>query len=262
MAGALPSRSPVPIAIGRLLAQRSPCNRTPEPGAPFAYRGAVIEEAAQAKPPEAGVFAPVLQPAPCPERRDHEHDNRREEPQHGDPREQRRQRTGAQHDREIFGLFHHFFTLALTKSDLTVTTADPALDHRSRMNDIIEHTRVEGEILIMVDGQMKIIATHQTEVEITRAPHAVKLVKPQGSSYFGTLRNKLMWAGFAIAADGAPRDLTLTSSTGHGVLDRGDHVRMTVAGVQHRDAAGEVDVALALDVPNFSIRGPVGIDGQ
>ena len=25
---------------------------------------------------------------------------------------------------------------------------------------------------------------------------------------------------FAIAADGAPRDLTLTSSTGHGVLDR------------------------------------------
>lgn len=57
----------------------------------------------------------------------------------------------------------------------------------------IEAQIVEGEILIMVDGQMKIIASHQTEVVITRAAHTVKLVKPAGSSYFGTLRNKLMW---------------------------------------------------------------------
>ncbi len=57
----------------------------------------------------------------------------------------------------------------------------------------IEARILEGEILIMVDGLMRIIASHQTEVQITRASRRVKLVKPEGSSYFGTLRNKLMW---------------------------------------------------------------------
>ena len=36
-------------------------------------------------------------------------------------------------------------------------------------------------------------------------------------------------------------------------LDRGDHVRMTVAGVQHRNAAGKVDVALCFDVPQLRV---------
>ena len=40
--------------------------------------------------------------------------------------------------------------------------------------------------------------------------------------------------------------------------DRTDHLRVAVAGVHHRDAAGEVDVAVAFDVPEFGVVGTVG----
>ncbi len=42
---------------------------------------------------------------------------------------------------------------------------------------------------------------------------------------------------------------------------RGHHFRVAVAGVQHRDAAGKVDVAFALDIPQLGVFGAGGEDG-
>ncbi len=44
-------------------------------------------------------------------------------------------------------------------------------------------------------------------------------------------------------------------------LDCLDHLRVAVAGVEHGDAAGKVDVALALDVPDLGVVGAGGEDG-
>ncbi len=35
---------------------------------------------------------------------------------------------------------------------------------------------------------------------------------------------------------------------------------MAMPGVEHRDTAGEIDVALALDVPDFAVQRPSGYD--
>ena len=44
------------------------------------------------------------------------------------------------------------------------------------------------------------------------------------------------------------------------LLHGGDHLRMQVAGVQHGDAAGEVDVLAAVDVPHGGVLGALGDD--
>jgi hypothetical protein len=44
------------------------------------------------------------------------------------------------------------------------------------------------------------------------------------------------------------------------VLHRGDHCRVAMAGVEHRDAAGKIDVAPALDVEHLGVLGPRGED--
>ena len=44
--------------------------------------------------------------------------------------------------------------------------------------------------------------------------------------------------------------------------DRGHHLRVAVAGVEHGDAAGEIDIAPALDVPDLGILRAGGIDGR
>ena len=41
-------------------------------------------------------------------------------------------------------------------------------------------------------------------------------------------------------------------------LHRGDDARMVMAGVEHGNAGGEIDVALALDVPDLGVQRPVG----
>ena len=41
---------------------------------------------------------------------------------------------------------------------------------------------------------------------------------------------------------------------------RGHHLGVAVAGIEHRDAAGEVDIALALDIPDLGVLRPRGID--
>ena len=41
-----------------------------------------------------------------------------------------------------------------------------------------------------------------------------------------------------------------------------DHRRVAMTGVQHGDAAGEIDVAFAFDVPQLSIGGPISIDRE
>ena len=41
--------------------------------------------------------------------------------------------------------------------------------------------------------------------------------------------------------------------------DGGLHLRVHVPGVEHRDAAGEVDVAAALDVPDLGVAGALGV---
>ena len=57
----------------------------------------------------------------------------------------------------------------------------------------IEASAEEGEVLLMVDGQIGVTSEKRLEVSIKRAMHSVKLIKREGSSYFETLRNKLMW---------------------------------------------------------------------
>ena len=42
------------------------------------------------------------------------------------------------------------------------------------------------------------------------------------------------------------------------ILDGLDHLRVAVAGVEHRDAGSEVDVAAAFDIPDLGILGAVG----
>mmetsp|Transcript_7020 Transcript_7020/g.12647 ORF Transcript_7020/g.12647 Transcript_7020/m.12647 type:complete len:264 (-) Transcript_7020:82-873(-) len=44
------------------------------------------------------------------------------------------------------------------------------------------------------------------------------------------------------------------------LFDGGHHLGVTVAGVNDRDAGREVDVALALNVPDFCVRGALGVD--
>ncbi len=44
-------------------------------------------------------------------------------------------------------------------------------------------------------------------------------------------------------------------------LDRRDHLRVAVADVHHRDAAGEVDVALSLHVPQLGAQRALGEEG-
>ena len=43
-------------------------------------------------------------------------------------------------------------------------------------------------------------------------------------------------------------------------LDRRDHLRVAVAGVDDGDAGREVDVAAALDIPDLGVLGAIGID--
>ena len=55
----------------------------------------------------------------------------------------------------------------------------------------------------------------------------------------------------------------LEGGVGEGVellLHRRDHLRMTVAGVEHGDAAGEIDEALAVPVPELGTLGALGKD--
>jgi hypothetical protein len=40
------------------------------------------------------------------------------------------------------------------------------------------------------------------------------------------------------------------------------YLRVHVAGVEHRDAAGEIDVAPALDVPDLGVGGALGVDRE
>ena len=44
--------------------------------------------------------------------------------------------------------------------------------------------------------------------------------------------------------------------------DRRLHLRVHVAGVENGDAAREVDVALALHVPELRVGGAIGVDGK
>src|SRR4029077_13923978 len=44
--------------------------------------------------------------------------------------------------------------------------------------------------------------------------------------------------------------------------DGGLHLRVHVPGVEHRDAAGEVDVAAPLDVPDLGVAGALGVHRQ
>ena len=44
--------------------------------------------------------------------------------------------------------------------------------------------------------------------------------------------------------------------------DRRLHLRVHVPGVEHGDAAREVDVAAALDVPELRVAGALGVDGE
>ncbi len=57
----------------------------------------------------------------------------------------------------------------------------------------IDASTDEGEILVMADGQMMMTSENTLTITITRSDRAVKLIKRHSSSYFDTLRSKLMW---------------------------------------------------------------------
>lgn len=57
----------------------------------------------------------------------------------------------------------------------------------------IDASAEEGEIIVMADGQIKLTSEHYISIRITQSDRSVKLIKRNGSSYFETLRNKLMW---------------------------------------------------------------------
>lgn len=71
----------------------------------------------------------------------------------------------------------------------------------------IEASIEEGEILVMADGLMQITSEHKLHVTITRSEHSVKLIKRTGSSYFETLRNKLMWGKDTRVPVNAPMNM-------------------------------------------------------
>ena len=47
--------------------------------------------------------------------------------------------------------------------------------------------------VVSVDGHSLVFDRGETELTLRRASHAVHLIKTEGSDYFETLRNKLMW---------------------------------------------------------------------
>jgi len=56
-------------------------------------------------------------------------------------------------------------------------------------------TRGAGELLLTVDGQVQERMQVSDEVEVRRAPHVVRLVRPKEHSHFEVLRQKLKWSG-------------------------------------------------------------------
>ena len=52
-----------------------------------------------------------------------------------------------------------------------------------------------GELLLTIDGQVQMRMQVGDEVEVCRAPRAVRLVMPKGQTYFDVLRQKLKWSG-------------------------------------------------------------------
>lgn len=52
-----------------------------------------------------------------------------------------------------------------------------------------------GELLLTVDGQVQIRLQVGDVVEVRRSGHVVRLVTPQGHSFFEVLRQKLKWSG-------------------------------------------------------------------
>jgi hypothetical protein len=45
-------------------------------------------------------------------------------------------------------------------------------------------------------------------------------------------------------------------------LHRRHHPRVSMAGVQNRNPASEIDIALAFDIPDFGVLGTGGVDGR
>ncbi len=52
-----------------------------------------------------------------------------------------------------------------------------------------------GELLLTVDGQVQVRMQVGDEVEVRQAKHVVRLVVPEGHSFFEVLRQKLKWSG-------------------------------------------------------------------
>ena len=45
------------------------------------------------------------------------------------------------------------------------------------------------------------------------------------------------------------------------LLDGGNDLRMLMAGIDHGDAGGEIDIALAVLAPDLGVLGALGVDG-
>ena len=52
-----------------------------------------------------------------------------------------------------------------------------------------------GELLLTIDGQVQLRMQVGDEVEIRKSARVVRLVSPQGQTYFDVLRQKLKWSG-------------------------------------------------------------------
>jgi NAD+ kinase len=55
--------------------------------------------------------------------------------------------------------------------------------------------RVHGEVSLSADGQVQSALGAGDTVEVRRSRRSIRLIRPEGSSFFATLRTKFGWSG-------------------------------------------------------------------
>jgi NAD+ kinase len=90
---------------------------------------------------------------------------------------------------------------------LTITPICPhTLSNRSvivRMDAAVQVSVLSERVdtILTADGQVQTPLNTGDFVQIRQSPHAVRLLRLRGSSFFGTLRQKLRWSGSHVSAD-------------------------------------------------------------
>jgi NAD+ kinase len=78
----------------------------------------------------------------------------------------------------------------------TLSTRPLVLNDRSTIT--IELLEAAGELLLSVDGQVDHPMTRGDRLVVARSPQSVRFIHLPGHSYFGVLRQKLLWRGSSL----------------------------------------------------------------